>query len=227
MTSFHEVSYEPTYSVKLLRRRRLTEKSFEIEFSRPESFDFKPGQRLRFNYKEEERDYSMISTPADAALSFCIREVTGGLLSPVLATAAPGTRFRVSGPHGYFTFKSSKGRTVFVATGTVIAPFVAMTRSGITGFTLLHGVRKPLELYYQTLLREAAGRYVACLSGRGFELSKVAGAFPGRVTDYLADRLDRNVYDFYLCGRGAMIRDATLLIDERFPGSRIFAESFD
>ena len=169
----------------------------------------------------------MISAPADAVLSFCIREVSRGLLSPVLAAAAPGTRFRVSGPHGYFTFKSAKGKTIFVATGTGIAPFVAMARSGISGFTLLHGVREPSELYYQTLLRENAGRYVACLSKRGFELSKVAGAFPGRVTDYLADRLDRNVYDFYLCGRSAMIRDATLLIDEHFPGSRIFAESFD
>ena len=218
---------QSTYSVELLHRRQLTQKTFEVEFTRPEHFNFKPGQRLRFNYGEETRDYSVISTPTDTALSFCIREVPGGLLSPVLATAVPGTRFRVSGPHGYFTFKSSRGKTVFVATGTGIAPFVAMARSGISGFTLLHGVREPSELYYEALLRETAGQYVACLSGKRFELSKVVGAIAGRVTDYLADRLERDVYDFYLCGRSEMIRDATLLIDDRFPGSRIYAESFD
>jgi NAD(P)H-flavin reductase len=102
-----------------------------------------------------------------------------------------------------------------------------MARSGISGFTLLHGVREPSELYYKTMLRENAGQYIPCLSRRGTEVSNLAGAFVGRVTDYLKDRLERDVYDFYLCGRSEMIRDATLLVDECFPGSRVYAESFD
>jgi ferredoxin-NADP reductase len=216
-----------TYSIKLLSRRPLSRKSSEIDFTKPDHFDFEAGQRLRFILEEAARDYSMISAPADALISFCIREVSGGLLSPLLAAAKRGTRFQVSGPYGYFTFKSPRGKAVFVATGTGIAPFVSMARSGVSGFTLLHGVRQPSEFYYETLLREAAGRYVPCVSGRGYERSTVAGAFAGRVTDYLKDRLERDDYDFYLCGRSEMIRDATLLVDEHFPGSRVYAESFD
>ena len=218
---------QPIYTIKLLRRRPLSEKSFEIDLTRPDHFDFAAGQRVRFLLGEAARDYSMISAPADAVFSFCIRQVIGGLLSPQLATAARGTRFRVSGPHGYFTFKSPQGKAVFVATGTGIAPFVSMARSGVSGFLLVHGVRQPSELYYETFLREAAGQYIPCLSGRETEISSVAGAFAGRVTDYLKDRLERDVYDFYLCGRSEMIRDATLLVDEHFPGSLVYAESFD
>ncbi len=33
-------------------------------------------------------------------------------------------------------------------------------------------------------------------------------------------------YDLYLCGRQEMIRDATLMADERFPGSLVFSEFF-
>ena len=218
---------QPEYSIKVLHRRPLSEKSFEIDLTRPDHFDFEPGQRLRFILGAAERDYSMISAPAEAAFSFCIREVIGGLLSPQLATAAPGKRFRVSGPHGYFTFKSPQGKAVFVATGTGIAPFVSMARSGVGGFTLLHGVSQPSELYYEAMWRESAGQYIPCLSERGTQASNVAGAFAGRVTDYLKDRLERDIYDFYLCGRSEMIRDATLLVDEHFPGSRVYAESFD
>ncbi len=33
-------------------------------------------------------------------------------------------------------------------------------------------------------------------------------------------------YDFYLCGSGAMVRDALQIIDVSFPDSRIFSEMF-
>ena len=39
-------------------------------------------------------------------------------------------------------------------------------------------------------------------------------------------KLARRAYDFYLCGREEMIRDVTLLVDEAFPGSRVYAEIF-
>ena len=48
----------------------------------------------------------------------------------------------------------------------------------------------------------------------------------GRVTEYLDQHLTPGTYDFYLCGRSEMIRDVTLLIDERFPGSLVYTELF-
>jgi NAD(P)H-flavin reductase len=110
-----------------------------------------------------------------------------------------------------------------VATGTGLAPFVSMARSGVAGFILLHGVNSAKDLYYTSVFKSAAKQYLPCIS----ETDKLAGEyFRGRVTDYLQKNLTPGLYDFYLCGRREMIRDVTFLVDERFPGSFIFTEIF-
>lgn len=214
------------FETRLLTRQVVVPGTFEIELSRPEGFAFTAGQRIRLIHGALERDYSLTSSPADRTVRFCFREVKGGEFTPFLSSSEPGTRFRFTGPHGYFVFRTSGHPAVFVATGTGVGPFVSMAASGIRSFTLLHGARHERELAYESLLRKAAGQYVPCISGASH--SRETGAiYPGRVTEYLQQELSRGEpYDFYLCGRGEMIRDATLLIDEAFPGSRIFTEIF-
>jgi len=102
-----------------------------------------------------------------------------------------------------------------------------MARAGVRDFLLLHGVREPEELYYEALFRDSAGRVVPCLTGPGpGGPPRPEHAFPGRVTAYIETRLPRRSYDFYLCGREEMIRDATFLVDDLFPGSRVYSEIF-
>jgi len=136
-----------------------------------------------------------------------------------------GTTLEFIGPQGYFTYQSAGKPVVFVATGTGIAPFVSMARSGIAGFILLHGVQTAADLYYEALFRTSALRYVPCLS-TATDAAFPGDAFHGRVTVFLADRLPPGEYDFYLCGRREMIREATLIIDDRFPGGRVYSETF-
>ncbi|MFW5810778.1 MAG: hypothetical protein ACOCWY_04180, partial [Thermodesulfobacteriota bacterium] len=50
--------------------------------------------------------------------------------------------------------------------------------------------------------------------------------FQGKATDYVETVLERRPYDFYLCGKREMIRDVTFLVDDYFPGSRIYTEVF-
>jgi NAD(P)H-flavin reductase len=211
------------YTAKLLERRWISDKTFEIRLTRPPAFQFEPGQRIRLIHENIERDYSLVSVPDNETLSLCIRYIESGAFSPVLAAARIGSQFHFSGPHGYFLFQPSRRPAIFVSTGTGIAPFCAMVRSGITGFTLLHGVRSSDELYYSSVFRASAKLYVACLS----DVSKPpAGGFQGWVTDYLAMHLPPGSYDFYLCGCNDMIRDVTLLIDDRFQGSLVYTEIF-
>jgi hypothetical protein len=42
----------------------------------------------------------------------------------------------------------------------------------------------------------------------------------------MSRRLAPGRYDFYLCGRQDMIRDAIHIVDDRFGDSRIFTEAF-
>ena len=211
------------YPSKLLERRWISKKAFEIRIEKPPLFTYEPGQRICLCYNTVERDYSMVSPPGDKDLLLCIRKVEGGRLSPQLSSASMDTRFGFSGPHGYFTFQPSRRPAVFMATGTGIAPFCSMVRSGVTDITLLHGVTLAEDLYYADIFRSTVKRYIPCLSAPNESFD---GCFAGKVTDYLRTRLTPGAYDFYLCGRSEMIREATHLIDEKFQGSLIYTEQY-
>jgi ferredoxin-NADP reductase len=206
-------------------RRWIAANTFELTIQRPKSFDFIPGQRLRLIHAAGARDYSLASGADESTLVLCIRLVDQGRgnVSGFLGTCDIPTEIPIKGPYGYFTFKASTRRAIFVATGTGIAPFCSMAASGIRGFFLLHGVRQSDDLYYRDLLQAAATTYIACISNFDQE-SKTF--FHGRVTDYLEKHLPRGSYEFYLCGRRNMIRDVTRLVDRRFPDSLVYTEMF-
>jgi ferredoxin-NADP reductase len=152
--------------------------------------------------------------------------VEKGQFSPVLTAAEIGRKFSFTGPYGYFTYRPSERPAVFVATGTGIAPFLSISRSGVTEFTLLHGVRTAADLHYQDFFRRTARLYVPCLSASPDQAGAIENGFGGRVTRYLKAYFPPGTYDFYLCGRQEMIRDVTLLVDEQFPGSLVYTETF-
>ena len=211
------------YSTTLLQRRRLSSRTVEIRLAKPPAFEFEAGQWIRLILKDVERDYSLVSVPGDQELCLCIRVFRRGGVSSELSEAPIGSQFRFTGPGGYFTFKPSARPAVFIATGTGVAPFCSMIRSGATGVTLLHGVTSASELYYKSIFQSAAKLYVPCLS----EIGESSGEyFQGRVTDFLQTHLAPGLYDFYLCGRREMIRDVTFLVDEKFSGSYIYSEIF-
>ena len=214
------------FQTKILKRRWLSTKTFELECARPADFDFQAGQNICILYQNVERYYSPVSAPSDKSLTLCIRHVEEGLLTPFLADADIGTPLTFTGPHGYFTFKPSQRKAVFVATGTGIAPFVSMGRSGVKEFILLHGIRIAKDLYYESFLRPLAARYVPCISGDVKTAPLPEGAFGGKVLGYIKTKLPPQPYDFYLCGRQDMIRDVTLIVDAHFPESRVFTEVF-
>jgi ferredoxin-NADP reductase len=209
------------FETSILRRVWLSRGTIALDLERPPGFQFTSGQSIGISLGGNQRDYSIVSGCTEPGLSLCVRLILEGALSPALAAAPEGTRCLLSGPHGCFTCRESGQPAVFVATGTGIAPFVSMARSGVRGFTLLHGVRESQELYYEAELRKAAMRYVSCLSR-----DRRDGAFAGRVTEAAARNIEPGPHDFYLCGSRHMIRDFTVLVDEVFPGSRVFVEVF-
>jgi benzoate/toluate 1,2-dioxygenase reductase subunit len=210
------------HEVTLIRRQQLTDKVFEIVFSRPDGFIFVPGQKVSLTKNNLSREYTLINPSDSSELIFCVRYLPEGLFTPVLFGAKPGETFGVSDPTGFFTFQSHGRTAVFVATGTGVAPFVAFVRAGIQGALFLHGATYETDLLYRLEMEKAAIVYMPCLTGS----ARGCRAWPGRVTSYLERELQSGEYDFYLCGNGNMVRDAVEIIDRRFPGSRIFMETF-
>jgi len=213
-----------TYAFRLLSKSPMGVRALGLRFDRPAAFEFSPGQRIRIIHEKGERDYSLMSAPRDPHIGLLVRIVEGGVLTPLFASSELGTPFSFTGPYGYFVWLPSERPAVFVATGTGVAPFISMARSGVRGFILIHGVRRREELYEKSLLQGAGAAYVGCLSGPA--PGSGADLFEGRVTAYLNSRLKPGAYDFYLSGRSEMIQEATRIVDERFPGSSVHAEPF-
>jgi ferredoxin-NADP reductase len=211
---------------RLISRHWLSKKAFEIELARPSGFQFSAGQTIRLIHGDIKRYYSIISAPNDPTLALCVRFLESGNFTPTLATTDIGQQLDMTGPHGYFTFNASPRTPVFVATGTGIAPFVSMVRSGVRGFLLLHGVSSAEDLHYEHIFREFSKDYAPCISSPTTDEKMSPGRFQGRVSDYIRNNLPRSEHDFYLCGRDEMVRDVTQLIDDCFPGSRVFSEVF-
>ena len=221
------VSVTPRFTACLVERHWLAPGILELRLTRPVEIAFIPGQFMRFVMDGYERDYTMVSTPDAETIDFCIAIVGGGQFSGDILKADIGTPFQLSGPHGHFIFQGPANPAVFVATGTGVAPFVAFCRSGVNAGLLLHGVVTPDRLIYREIFQSTLCEYVPCISRPFDSRDNVENAFSGRVTQYLEQQLTPGTYDFYLCGRGGMIRDVTALIDEQFSDSRLFIESYD
>jgi len=213
-------------TVEVLQRRWLSKKAFEIELSRPPAFEFKAGQTILLIHASLKRHYSLLSTPSDPNLTLCVHHLPEGQLSSVLANAEIGFQLKLTGPHGYFTFKPSSRMPVFIATGTGIAPFVSFARSGVTDFTLLHQAISADELYYQSYFHKTTLKYFACLSETPIAESLHPNLFGGRIAECIRKNLQPGSYDFYLCGERETIREVTLLVDEMYPQSRVYTEVF-
>jgi len=213
------------YVSRIIRRQWLAPDVFVLRLERPPGFDFTAGQRVRLHFGEEARDYSVIPGPHPDALEFLIRKVPGGIVSAYLCRCPLQTPLHFSGPGGHFIYRPSSRPAVFAATGTGIAPFAAMSRCGVRGFIMLHGVRTTDELYYRDLIVPAAAQFVPCLTGP-VETAAPCDVFAGRTTRFLKTRLATGNYDFYLAGRREMIADAMAIIDERFPASHVYTEIF-
>lgn len=193
---------------------------------KPDDFSFIPGQFIRPYLDDIPRDYTIVSPTESDHIDFCIAPVVGGRFSSFITTCPIGQQIQFSGPHGHFVFQNSPRQSIFVATGTGVAPFVAFCRSGISGSTLLHGVSDPDQLIYKDVLAGCFEKYVPCISKMKQNNNSSSELYPGRVTDYLKQMIVPGAYDFYVCGQRNMIGDVTALIDDMFDSSRLFIENF-
>lgn len=194
-----------------------------ISWSR--THDFHPGMVVKVtdDIILPPRIYSICSgnDEKDIRVLFNIKE--DGILTPRLAGLIPGMKIYVSKPYG--SFKDNKKPAWWIATGTGIAPFYSMFRSGISeNKTLIHGVRNLSQFYFEEELDWAMGkRYVRCCAHE-----HSCNVFPGRVTQYLEEinELPTNI-NYYLCGKALMVVEVRdLLIAKGIPYENILAEIY-
>ncbi len=188
-------------------------------------FSFKPGQVVKITADPAlaPRIYSICSGNEESEIRVLFNVKEDGLLTPWLAGVVPGMKIWTCKPYGSFT--DGNNPAFWIATGTGIAPFYSMFRSGIPeNKTLIHGVRQLDQFYFEDELDWAMGnRYIRCCSQE-----QSCNVFPGRVTKYLEelDVLPTGI-NYYLCGKALMVVEVRdLLISRGVPYQNILSEIY-
>ena len=193
-----------------------------ISFKR--NFNFQPGQavKIALNQDVPPRIYSICSGNKEEEIRILFNIKDDGYLTPKLATIIPGEKILVSEPYG--TFTGTKENAWLIATGTGIAPFYSMIKSGMAdNKKLIHGVRYLNQFYFEDDLEEALGeRFVRCCSKESS-----CDTIPGRITDYLQSIRDLPDTKYYLCGQALMVVEVRdLLISKGVKFDKIMSEIY-
>jgi len=216
---------------------------FEFEIPGVEQFSFTPGQFVSViepvNGKEIVRPYSIASPRGGNRFSLCLNRVPEGPLSTYLFHLKPGDEVDIYEPVGGFTLRHPERRSVFIATGTGIAPFRSMLLDHVPKtqprVTLLFGVRYERGLLYHEEFEDLARRYPAFrFMPTITRPSETWTGLTGRAQSHIDEALavaspeELRTMDIYVCGLKEMVDDVRKELRERgFDRKHIIYEKYD
>lgn len=214
---------EPTlFKQIVINNEEISTDIYVISFKR--NFDFKPGQVVKIGVDTEHppRIYSICSGNKEDEVRILFNIKEDGFLTPIMGAMIPGDVLLVSEPYG--SFLGTNEAAWWIATGTGIAPFYSMFRSGNdANKKLLHGVAQLKQFYFEDELEWKLGEnYVRCCSQQSS-----CNVVPGRVTEYLSGFDTFPDVKFYLCGKPLMVVEVRdLLIEKGVSYDNILAEIY-
>jgi ferredoxin-NADP reductase len=213
-----------THAARLTRSTTLSgfTKHLEFEMQGVPRFDFVPGQWLSLKHTKSDgeeitRAYSIASPPEeDSRFAFCLNRVQDGFMSNFLCDMNQGDEISCQGPFGDFILRPPMRDTIFIATGTGIAPFRSMlhwlladpSRHESKQLWLLFGSRTEQDIYYHREFLRLANEhgnfhYLPTLSRGTPDWQGLRGYVQQHVAEIAAGRSDMHAY---ICGLDKMIK---------------------
>jgi len=204
---------------RLIAMRELAPRTFHFEFEADDwTGRFEPGQFVSLTKvidgNEVTRAYSIASVPDGPRFALCANYVDGGRFTPFLFSLAPGDDVDFTGPWGTFTLRRPPSDSIFVATGTGIAPFRSMLPTALgahpdKAFTLIFGARHEEGLLYDAEFCALAAAhpnflYQPTLTRPPEDWVGLTGRVQPHVISTLGERRD---LDVYICGMREMVDD--------------------
>ena len=240
------MSGNPLLTARLVRSVTLTPETRHLEFAVEGNphFDFAAGQFVSMvaphDGNEITRAYSIASSPRNGSFDVCLNRVDGGFFSNYLCDLQEGAAVQFHGPHGYFVLRHPVTDSLFIGTGTGIAPLRGMIhwlfdpqhpeRNRDHQFWLVFGCRYRQDLYYndefEQLHREYPNfHYLPTLSRE----NQAWGGACGYVQDHVRALAEgRTGMTAYICGLKEMVTcNRDLLKQLGWDRKRILYEKFD
>ena len=219
-------------------------KHLQFEIEEVPAFDFAAGQFVSMQTEHDGRQitraYSIASSPArDRFFEVCLNRVQDGFFSNYLCDLREGAAVKFHGPHGYFVLRNPTRDSVFIGTGTGIAPLRGMlqhlfadpSRHQGRDFWLVFGVRNHGDLYYHDEFRQLEQEqrnfhYIPTLSRPDHHWTGVRGYVQDHVREIVKYRHDM---DAYICGLKNMVTaNRDLLMKENgWERKSVLYERFD
>jgi NAD(P)H-flavin reductase len=220
-------------------------KHLEFSVGGLDRFQFVPGQFVSINRprdggKEHTRAYSIASAPrSNPTFDLCLNRVENGLLSNWLCDLEEGATVEFHGPHGMFTLREPLKDSVFIATGTGIAPIRGMVhwlfekpeRNRDHECWLVFGTRHEHSIYYRDEFEEIARNnsnfhYVPTLSRCQDDWQGCRGYVQDHVREIVKGRTEMQAY---ICGLHLMVDANRKMLKEEMGWDRkqIVFERYD
>jgi ferredoxin-NADP reductase len=213
----------PIMTARLIQSTPLSEftRQLEFEVQGAPQFGFVPGQWLSLTHtkpdgEELTRAYSIASPPDGKRFAFCLNRVQDGYMSNYLCDLEPGAEISGQGPFGNFILKPPLRDTLFIATGTGIAPYRSIlqwlfadpSRHHEKHFWLLFGSRYEKDIYYHEEFLQLASahknfEYLPTLSQGDANWKGLRGYVQDHVPGIVNGRTDMHAY---ICGLDKMVR---------------------
>ena len=235
-----------THTARLVESKALSDFTKHLEFEVPgvTHFGFVAGQWLsakehKADGEEITRAYSIASPPNGSnRFAFCLNRVVDGFMSNFLCDLEPGAEVPFQGPFGNFILRPPMRDTLFIATGTGIAPFRSMlhwvladqSRHQGRQLWLLFGSRTESDIYYHNEFQELAAQhpnfqYLPTLSRGVPEWKGLRGYVQEHVPGIVGHRQEAHAY---ICGLDRMVSaNRSLLKDLGWDRKSIVVEKYD
>jgi ferredoxin-NADP reductase len=213
-----------TFSARLVRSFALSQLTKHLEFEMKDAprFGFVAGQWLSFKTnmpdgEEITRAYSIASPPeGNNKFALCLNRVQDGFMSNFLCDMKEGDEIHCQGPFGDFIPRPPMRDTIFIATGTGIAPFRSMLRWLLCDESrhqgkqlwLVFGNRTEKDIYYhdeftRQALEHPNFHHLPTLSRGGADWQGFRGYVQEHVPAIAQGRTDMHAY---ICGLDKMVK---------------------
>lgn len=217
----------PVHSITCTKKELIARDVYDVRFTKPEGFGFKPGQFVLFDVPLisnpadiQTRAFSLASTPAESELMVVAKLKAGGRASEWIEKALEvGMPVSMKGPFGNFKLDTQTDKDyLFVATSTGIGPFRPMILEALEcgdkrRMDLIFGVRNEEDLFWKEELEKISQTYDnfflhIALSGPSDAWTGHKGRVQTLVPHVAQEFFKKNIY---VCGSPDMTKDLKML----------------
>lgn len=213
----------PVHHITCTKKEQIARGVYDIRFTKPEGFSFKPGQFVLFDVPLKDkpddiqtRAFSLASVPAESELIVVAKMKEGGRASIWIEEMIDvGSPVSMKGPFGNFQLDRSTDKDyLFVATSTGVGPFrsqilEALGEGDTRRMDLVFGVRSEEDIFWKEEFEKLSQQYEnfflhISLSAPTESWTGHKGRVQTLVPLLVKDFLRKNVY---VCGSPDMTKD--------------------